>query len=167
MMIKDIYQREGIQGFFRGFSSSLVVHIFYSFQWWFSYSQMRHLLTPLKLSPVAFDAVTGCFAGVFSSILSHPLDTVKLRIQTGVYPDSDMIKAFGSILKDEGVTGLFNGVSANIYASAFSSAAFCITCKGATSYLIITFLFNYYPFYCADEIIKRAAKVDQPKSKDL
>ena len=63
-MIKQIYQKDGIFGFFKGFFSSLTVHVTYSFLWWVSYSTTRRqveLLFPTmqKDNLLFYDAITG------------------------------------------------------------------------------------------------------------
>jgi hypothetical protein len=52
-----------------------------------------------------------------------------VRVQTGNLADTNLLKTLGYILKNEGVAGLFSGVSAGIYSSAISSAVFCVACK--------------------------------------
>ena len=140
MMIRSIYFADGIMGFFKGFQSSLVVHILYSFQWWLAYSTSRRQLEHFKMPPLVFDSVTGIFAGVISSVLSHPLDTLRLRMQTGLLSNTNIWDAFFSVLKSDGLKGLFPGLAAAVYSAAFSSAAFCVTY----------------------ELIKRAARVKEP-----
>ena len=63
-MIAQIYKKNGIFGFFKGFFSSLTVHVTYSFLWWVSYSTTRRQVDILfpsmqKDSLMFFDAITG------------------------------------------------------------------------------------------------------------
>lgn len=143
MMIKSIYLADGFMGFFKGFQTSLVVHILYSFQWWLAYSTSRRQLDHFKMPPLVFDSVTGIFAGVISSMLSHPLDTLKLRMQTGLLPNTSVWDALLLVYKNNDLIGLNSGLAAAVYSSAFSSAAFCVTY----------------------ELIKRAARINEPIEK--
>jgi hypothetical protein len=158
-MIRHIWRTEGLGGFFKGFMSSLVCHVTYSFLWWASYSttrrQVAHFFPTMAANhTILYDAVTGILAGVASGVMNHPLDTIKLRIQTGYegghmhadvdleasttgnkgHPDgahdaiatASIIAVARQIIRQEGVVALFHGVSSMVYSTIFSSAAFCI-----------------------------------------
>ena len=63
-MISQIYRKEGIFGFFKGFFSSLTVHVTYSFLWWVSYSTTRRQVeiffpTLQRDNLILYDAITG------------------------------------------------------------------------------------------------------------
>ena len=63
-MITQIYRKEGIFGFFKGFFSSLAVHVTYSFLWWVSYSTTRRQVEVYfpnlqRDNLLFYDAITG------------------------------------------------------------------------------------------------------------
>ena len=63
-MIAQIYRKEGIMGFFKGFFSSLAVHVTYSFLWWVSYSTTRRQVEIYfpnlqRDNLIFYDAITG------------------------------------------------------------------------------------------------------------
>ena len=63
-MISQIYRKEGVFGFFKGFFSSLAVHVTYSFLWWVSYSTTRRQVevyfpTLQRDNLLFYDAITG------------------------------------------------------------------------------------------------------------
>jgi len=58
------------------------------------------------------DFVAGCFAGVFSTLVGHPFDTVKVRMQlntTGVR--QSMVGCTMLTIRQEGILGLYKGLS--------------------------------------------------------
>jgi solute carrier family 25 carnitine/acylcarnitine transporter 20/29 len=66
--------------------------------------------------------VSGCrllmtLLGVCSIVVGYPLDLVKVRIQTsGSAAQQSVMKLLGKTLTDEGITGLYRGVSAPLIA---------------------------------------------------
>ena len=63
-MITQIYRKEGILGFFKGFFSSLACHVTYSFTWWVSYSTTRRQVeiyfpSLQQDNKLLYDAITG------------------------------------------------------------------------------------------------------------
>ena len=134
-----MYTKEGIRAFFRGYSSSFIVHCMYSFSWWSSYSILRRDSLKFEFvqdfSPLVFDAVTGAIAGVVSSLATHPLDTIKMQIQTGHCPTEDIVQAMKGVLRKTGIRTLYHGLSASLLTGALSSAVFCITCDLALFHL--------------------------------
>ena len=72
-MIAQIYRKEGIFGFFKGFFSSLAVHVTYSFLWWVSYSTTRRQVevffpTLQRDNLLFYDAITGKKKNLFYSL---------------------------------------------------------------------------------------------------
>eukprot|EP01102_Stenamoeba_stenopodia_P020699 TRINITY_DN8169_c0_g1_i1.p1 TRINITY_DN8169_c0_g1~~TRINITY_DN8169_c0_g1_i1.p1 ORF type:complete len:373 (+),score=70.88 TRINITY_DN8169_c0_g1_i1:142-1260(+) len=62
----------------------------------------------------AQEVVAGSFAGIVGTALGHPLDTIKVRVQTQtkaspIYKSS--VDCFFKIVKHEGVTGLYKGLA--------------------------------------------------------
>uniref|UniRef100_F1L6P6 Mitochondrial basic amino acids transporter n=1 Tax=Ascaris suum TaxID=6253 RepID=F1L6P6_ASCSU len=61
---------------------------------------------------VYLDFIAGCFGGAAGVLAGHPLDTVKVRLQTqtpGQYKGT--VHCFTSIVRNEGVSGLLKGLS--------------------------------------------------------
>jgi solute carrier family 25 carnitine/acylcarnitine transporter 20/29 len=56
----------------------------------------------------ALDFVAGCVAGTLSILACHPLDTIRIRLQSGQF--SSISQCFKSSLKNEGVLGLYKGL---------------------------------------------------------
>ena len=56
----------------------------------------------------ALDFVAGCVAGTLSILACHPLDTIRIRLQSGQF--SSISQCVKSSLKNEGVLGLYKGL---------------------------------------------------------
>ena len=52
--------------------------------------------------------VAGTCSGVALVLVGHPLDTLKVRMQTGV--DGSLRAAFGNLVRSEGIRGLYRGM---------------------------------------------------------
>jgi solute carrier family 25 carnitine/acylcarnitine transporter 20/29 len=59
-------------------------------------------------SGVALDFFAGCVAGTLSILACHPLDTIRIRLQSGQF--SSISECFRSSLKNEGALGLYKGL---------------------------------------------------------
>ncbi|PVH83706.1 mitochondrial carrier [Cadophora sp. DSE1049] len=71
--------------------------------------------TPAKRDAVRYPFWFGGSASCFAACVTHPLDLVKVRLQTrrGDAPKT-MIGTFGHVLKTDGILGLYRGLSASL-----------------------------------------------------
>lgn len=72
---------------------------------------------------MALDFLAGCIGGAAGVIVGHPLDTIKVRLQTqsnGQY--RGIIHCFTSIVKKESPSGLYKGISSPLTGLAFINA---------------------------------------------
>ena len=58
--------------------------------------------------------ISSSFASITSSIITHPIDVIKVRIQNQVSNTNNILPLITSITKKEGIGFLVNGVSASI-----------------------------------------------------
>ncbi len=56
------------------------------------------------------DFISGSIAGMVSTVLGHPLDTIKVRLQLDSKTYGNSFNSIMRIVKNEGVFGLFKGV---------------------------------------------------------
>lgn len=79
--------------------------------------------------------IGGTFAGISGTIFGHPLDTIKVRLQTQGFLYKGMIDCFYKILKNEGFyKGLFRGIMSPMANMAFlNSIAFGLFEKSKAS----------------------------------
>lgn len=128
--IRCIWKEDGFRGFYKGFSASLMYGILLSAQWWWSYSVSRRELAKFEVmnsNPFLHDASTGLIAGVTSTCIAHPLDTLKTRIMTGNMARTPALSTLVTIIKNEGFRVLFRGLSANVYQAGLTSMGFSIS----------------------------------------
>ena len=62
---------------------------------------------------VAGEVAYGAFASVISAVVTHPLDTVKVRVQTGMY--SSPAQCVKLMVRNEGVKSFYRGISAPLF----------------------------------------------------
>ena len=137
--MRYVWKEDGFRGFYRGFNASLMYGILLSVQWWWSYSVSRREFSKLEImkqNPILLDASTGLIAGVMSTCIAHPLDTLKTRIMTGNKIRMPLIETLTTILKKEGYRVLFRGLAANTYQAGLTSMGFSISYEAVKKYSI-------------------------------
>ena len=126
--VRLIYKENKIKGLYRGFNSSFAFGVFSSFQFWWTYSICRresYKIEALKEKPILLDSLCGFIAGLSATVVSHPLDTVKVRIMANKGRHFDSVsKVTCDIIKREGWRTLFRGLPASALATSISSVGF-------------------------------------------
>ena len=56
----------------------------------------------------------GGVAGIFACVCTHPVDLAKVRIQAALLPKQMLVEMLKNILKNDGILGLYSGLSATI-----------------------------------------------------
>ena len=86
---REIFEREGLRGFYRGYGMSLLTYAPNSGLWWSFYGGSFRLNVEHGLTDVFPVAVVQAYCGVVSavaaSILTNPLDVVRTRYQVSHY----------------------------------------------------------------------------------
>lgn len=75
---------------------------------------------------MALDFFAGCVGGAAGVLAGHPLDTVKVRLQTqeaGKKLYSGMFNCIGTVVRQEGVKGLYKGITPPLASLAVINAA--------------------------------------------
>ena len=69
------------------------------------------------------DFIAGCVAGFSSTLVGHPFDTIKTRLQ--IYPEkySSARDCFRDVLKNEGPTALYRGMVSPLFGNLFVNGA--------------------------------------------
>ena len=104
----------GLAGFYRGYNISLIYGVVLSAQWWGAYSICRRefsCIDVMKSHPLALDAATGLVAGLVSTCVAHPIDTLKTRIMTGTSIHMPIGATLRNIIQKEGVKALWRGMT--------------------------------------------------------
>lgn len=126
-----IWQENGIRGLYRGFTASLLSSMSFSACWWWSYSVCRREFSKidyLEKNLIMMDAATGLVAGLFATISTHPVDTVKTRIMTTKSKDgsSQFLQTARELLRKEGPKALWRGLRTSCTQSALTATGFAV-----------------------------------------
>lgn len=112
-VVREVYLQHGLRGFWTGYGASLATHGPACAVWWSVYAMARDELskraeeTPLWLC----EASAGLAAGVTSALITHPLDTIRVRLQSGA--EAGQPGGWGGaaarMLRQRGARGFFAG----------------------------------------------------------
>merc|ERR1719153_118069 len=121
-IIRTIYQRDGLRGFYRGYLAALCNYVPSSACWWGFYSAYQEAFTALN-SPLPHTAVQ-CGAAVLSgcttSLITNPLDLVRTRVQVQQRTIPDTLRI---LWEQEGVNIFKKGLTARMTSSCIYSVA--------------------------------------------
>ena len=137
-VIKDIIKNDGIMGLYKGtiptiYKQSLSV----GFRFWM-YSIIKDFFEKDGRKINSYETIfTGAFAGGLSTTFNHPFDVVKSRIQSNTN-SGGTFQIMNKIIKDEGIKGLFAGLTARFFRVAIA--------QGATFYIYENII-NIYKKY--------------------
>jgi solute carrier family 25 thiamine pyrophosphate transporter 19 len=132
--IRQIHREEGAQGFFRGLGPGLAQIVPYMGVFFAVYETLRPSLSGLGLPFSSGGAVAGTVASVLAKTGTFPLDLVRKRIQVqgptrGRYVHKNIPEYYGgtvaavrAILRNEGVRGLYRGLTVSLVKAAPASA---------------------------------------------
>ncbi|KAL1841285.1 hypothetical protein VTJ49DRAFT_7230 [Mycothermus thermophilus] len=135
LAIRQIYHDEGPKGFFRGLGPGLAQIIPYMGFFFAAYETLRPVLSDCWALPFSSGAaVAGTIASVAAKTGTFPLDLVRKRIQVqgptrGRYVHKNIpeyaggaVRALRTILRNEGVRGMYRGLTVSLIKAAPSSA---------------------------------------------
>ncbi|KAL2123234.1 hypothetical protein VTJ04DRAFT_3689 [Mycothermus thermophilus] len=133
--IRQIARDEGPRGFFRGLGPGLAQIIPYMGFFFAAYETLRPILSDHWALPFSSGtAVAGTIASVAAKTGTFPLDLVRKRIQVqgptrGRYVHKNipeygggMVRTVRTILRNEGIRGLYRGLTVSLVKAAPSSA---------------------------------------------
>lgn len=121
-IVKELYRRDGIKGFYRGYFASLNISVPSSALWWLFYpvySDGLSYVLPIDLPRLLVYSIAGPLSGITVSIITNPLDVVRARIQ--VYRLNSIKEARKALWREERLGMLTKGLSARMAQSAISS----------------------------------------------
>ncbi|XP_012281615.1 solute carrier family 25 member 44 isoform X2 [Orussus abietinus] len=121
-IVKSIYRRDGLRGFYRGYFASICAYVPNSALWWSFYTAYQDELLkilPPWVSHLLIQAVAGTLGGFTTTILTNPLDIVRARLQ--VQRLDGMCSAFRVLWLEEGLRIFTKGLSARLMQSIFFS----------------------------------------------
>ncbi|KAJ3113195.1 hypothetical protein HK098_007792 [Nowakowskiella sp. JEL0407] len=110
----EIYRKEGLRGFYRGFHGAFACYITVSALFWGSYEAFRtqYELTIPKpenqkytwIANFTENLIAGAFGSVVSAVLTNPLDVIRVRYQLATAESAKIgyLQFAGSVLRQEG-----------------------------------------------------------------
>lgn len=122
---KHIVKSEGaIRGLWRGTFSAIARNVPHSILIFSLYPIFRQTLSKSSLSysysirttNVMLNALSGSLASLFTSLITHPLDTIRVRIavQYGIIEYKSYVNTYRSIIANEGFHSLYYGLGVTL-----------------------------------------------------
>ena len=111
----DISRQEGVRGLFSGGVATVLRDVPYSGIFLVFYFEMKRHATEKWNNDIPVLVTFGCglASGFLASILTHPFDVIKTRMQVNA-SRSEMRRTILSILREEGARGMMAGLSMRI-----------------------------------------------------
>mmetsp|Transcript_9455 Transcript_9455/g.22024 ORF Transcript_9455/g.22024 Transcript_9455/m.22024 type:complete len:343 (-) Transcript_9455:110-1138(-) len=145
-MASEIARRDGVRGFYKGFSASLCVYAPSSAIWWGSYQHFREGMTRFgrRHGVITSDAggkmrvleaAAGASAGIVATIMTNPMDVARTRLQ--VSGEGTLRGVLGALWREEGKMSLMKGVHARILATVPSSVLMISVYEGVKRLSVI------------------------------
>ncbi|KAF7428039.1 hypothetical protein PC9H_007258 [Pleurotus ostreatus] len=145
MTLKIMREEGGVRGLYRGLVTTAVGVAPYVGINFAAYEFLRGIVTPPGKSSVARKLMCGALAGSISQTLTYPFDVLRRKMQvTGMASNALGIKyngaldALASIVRTEGVKGLYRGLWPNLLKVAPSIATSFFTYELASHPLLLS-----------------------------
>ncbi|KAF9259489.1 mitochondrial carrier [Marasmius fiardii PR-910] len=134
--IKNILAKSGAQGFWRGIGPALVLTVNPIIQYTV-FEQLKNLLVTKRMARLRaagtvasaaivlsdFDFfVLGAISKLVATLTTYPYIVVKSRLQAGSTRYKSSIDGLGTIVREEGVQGLWKGAGSKLTQSVFTAA---------------------------------------------
>eukprot|EP00002_Diphylleia_rotans_P000666 TRINITY_DN10342_c0_g1_i1.p1 TRINITY_DN10342_c0_g1~~TRINITY_DN10342_c0_g1_i1.p1 ORF type:complete len:345 (+),score=65.21 TRINITY_DN10342_c0_g1_i1:121-1155(+) len=129
--VKTIFLSEGVKGFYKGLTPSLVGSAiawgsyFHSYNLAKTYFQNHHGIE--RALGVTDHFLSGCFAGLVTVFITNPIWVIKTRMQIDVEArggNARFIDAFKNLLSKEGLSGAYKGLPMSILAVSHGAIQF-------------------------------------------
>ena len=134
---KDILKTEGLGGFFSGFGATAIRDAPYAGLYVLFYEQLKKTLSLLSQkvtvagelpgdmkgsTSASINFGSGILAAGLATAITNPFDAIKTRIQLQPKKYRNMFQAGQTMIRDDGVKSLFNGLGLRMGRKAISSA---------------------------------------------
>ncbi|KAJ3593365.1 hypothetical protein NHX12_005700 [Muraenolepis orangiensis] len=126
-LIGQIFAAQGFQGFYRGYTASLLTYIPNGAAWWpfyHFYAEQLSKLAPSNCPHLLLQAMAGPLAATTASMVTNPMDVVRVRMQ--VEGSSSIRETFKQLIAEDGAWGLTKGLSARIISSTPTIIVFVV-----------------------------------------
>eukprot|EP00096_Caligus_rogercresseyi_P004562 TRINITY_DN18896_c0_g1_i1.p1 TRINITY_DN18896_c0_g1~~TRINITY_DN18896_c0_g1_i1.p1 ORF type:complete len:339 (+),score=113.37 TRINITY_DN18896_c0_g1_i1:247-1263(+) len=121
-IVLSLYHRDGLRGFYRGYTASLCTYVPSGASWWAFYDLFQKLYAQIlpTSSHMALQLISAMSAGASSSVITNPLDLVRARVQI---QRTSIPETIAKLWKEEGFGVFAKGLSARMSASVIYSIA--------------------------------------------
>nr|CAG4634888.1 EOG090X08ST [Alona affinis] len=120
---KDVYHRDGLRGFYRGYAASLFTYVPSSALWWTFYHMYQdklHGIFPSWFSHLGIQCTSAVMGGLTTTVIINPLDIVRARLQ--VQQLDSIGQTFRILWREEGLQSMFTkGLTARLMMSVLYS----------------------------------------------
>ncbi|CAO1422368.1 unnamed protein product [Diamesa hyperborea] len=116
---QEIFKRDGLAGYYRGYTASLLAYVPNSALWWGFYHYYQDELfkvLPSDVSHLLIQCIAGSFGGFTTTIITNPLDIIRARLQ--VQRLDSFGRAASDLWREEKFHMFFKGLSARLVQSA-------------------------------------------------
>lgn len=137
--IRDIYAKNGITGFYRGYYVTVLREIPFGLV---QYPLYEYFKSKKKQEGMFFYSLCGAKAGGIAAFVTTPIDVIKTRIMTAPDKAFDMrhiVQTFRSIYQNEGPLKLFSGVHIRVLYISVGGMMFF----GANEFFKSLFVYKY------------------------
>ncbi|KAK9863634.1 hypothetical protein WJX84_011828 [Apatococcus fuscideae] len=123
-----IIRSEGLTGLYRGLNPAVARGLFYGGVRLGCYTPIKTLLgaDPEHLSLLR-NIAAGSMSGAMAAAASNPMDLVKTQLQAQNSPFHSSSQVIRHVIKNEGLSGLWNGTAPSMTRAAVLTAAQCAT----------------------------------------
>ncbi|KAI8785975.1 solute carrier family 25 member 44 [Biomphalaria glabrata] len=116
-IIRTIYKRDGLLGFYKGYFVSLACFAPNSALWWFFYDSYTVLFAgviPTYIPRLAIQVVAAPLSGVSAALITNPIDVIRARIQVEGTKFGETVR---TLWTEEGYWLVTKGLSARLVQS--------------------------------------------------
>lgn len=118
LVIRKVYAASGVRGFFAGWVPTLLREAIGTAAWFATYEQLTRAFKLYRGNPDHLPTldllVSGAMLGVAYNLTTFPIDTIKSNIQTTPGGSGRMMATARSIMRAQGVAGLYNGLGVTV-----------------------------------------------------
>ncbi|WFD01438.1 hypothetical protein MOBT1_000101 [Malassezia obtusa] len=121
--VKDIYQRDGITGFWRGLKPSLVLTVNPAITYGV-FERIKSIILAASGNTMTpgKSFLIGALSKTLATIVTFPYILSKIRLQAKNTPYKNAFEVLGHIFKEKGITGWYQGMPAQITKAVLSQA---------------------------------------------
>jgi hypothetical protein len=122
--MRDILSKQGIRGFYVGFTSMVLMEGIGRAGYFHAYELLKHYMNPDETDEKKFSVrsrmIAASCSGVYSWFIIYPLDVAKSRIQcnSGIESNHSLREVLKTIYREAGIRGLYRGLGFTLLRSA-------------------------------------------------